>query len=425
MKKFFASLKTFGKQLSQLLIHNLAWKILSLFIAVLLWSYVISSDASITRDVSLSGVDVIVSGQSVLQGRELALLTDAASELANVRVRVRVAQSDYARVTADSVSVELDLSRIRQTGTQVVTLTGNSAYGDVVDISPETIALEVEELDQRTVPVNIYLDQGEATGYWYNLTQRNPSIISVSGPSSVVRQVSSAMISMDVSELTASTVRAEPYSLLDASGMEITFPLTRSTSTVNVGVDVYPVKQLTVGADPVTCTTGALPEGYRISGVEINPAMVTVAGEQTLLEALDTIAIVPVDVTNARQSFSTIAALSGVSDLKYTSSAQVTVTVYIEEIQTTDRYDQVSVYVRGASSGSGTAVAADAVEIKITGPYSSVIALEKDDIIAYVDVSGLAAGEYELPIQVEVDNFVGLSFEVYPEKVKVSVTGAQ
>ena len=181
MKAFLASARDLGRRLYRLVAHNLGWKILSLLIAVLLWSYVISSDSSITRDVSLSGVAVIVSGQSVLQGRELALLTDAASELANVRVRVRVAQSDYARVTADSVSVELDLSRIRQTGTQVVTLTGNSAYGDVVDISPETIALEVEELDQRTVPVNIYLDQGEATGYWYNLTQRNPSIISVSG----------------------------------------------------------------------------------------------------------------------------------------------------------------------------------------------------------------------------------------------------
>ena len=421
MKISVATIKKAAQVIYGVLMRNLGWKILSLFIAVLLWSYVISNDSSITRDVSLSGVDVIISGQSVLQGRELALLTDAASELADVRVRVRAPQSDYARVTADSVNVELDLTRIRQTGTQLVTLTGSSAYGDVVQIIPATIELDVEELDQRTVPVNVYLQESEDAAYWYTMTQKNPAMISVSGPSSIVQQVSSALVNMDLSAVSASVIRAEQYILLDNSGNEITFPLTRSTTTVNVGVDVYPKKQLTISSAPETCTTGSLPEGYAIAGIEISPSVVTVAAESDLIDALNTIAINPVDITDARQSFSAVTTLSGLTGAKYVSNGEVTVMVYIQEIESTVRFDGIGVTVRAPSASTEYELGDTQVGVKVTGPYSALDGLSKDDIIAYVDLTGLESGQHELPVQVEVDNRPDLTFEVYPEYASVTV----
>lgn len=420
MKAFFITIGRGIKFLFHSLTRNFFWKLVALAVAVLLWSYVISSDPSITREIPLTGVDVIISGESVLQGRELALLTDAASALQDVRVRIKVPQSDYARVTADSVSVELDLSRIRQTGTQVVTLTGNSAYGEVVQITPATIALEVEELDQRSIPINVYLNNGDTTKYWYKVTQKNPTMISISGPSSVVQQVSSALVNMDMSSLTDFTVRAEQYVLLDANGKEMTFPLTRSTSTVTVGVDIYPVKQLTVSADPAICTVGSVAEGYQIAKVEIDPAMITVAGEQDLLDALETISIEPIDVSGANQSFSTVATVSTVQGLQYLSSNQVTAKVYIEEVQTTARFENIMLIVRGLTL-EHTAWIPGSAEIKVTGPKSAIDALNAEDLYAYVDVSGLTTGEYDLPIHVEVVDHPEFAFEVFPETMRVTL----
>ena len=56
--------------------QNLGWKIFSLAAAILLWSYIVTSDPTITRDKAISDVEITVSGQSVLQSRDLALLTD-------------------------------------------------------------------------------------------------------------------------------------------------------------------------------------------------------------------------------------------------------------------------------------------------------------------------------------------------------------
>ena len=66
-------------------------------------------------------------------------------------------QANYARVTADSVSVELDLSRVRQTGRQEVELVGTTAYGEVVQITPSTLEVDIEPMDTRVVPVNVEL----------------------------------------------------------------------------------------------------------------------------------------------------------------------------------------------------------------------------------------------------------------------------
>ena len=84
----------------------------------------------------------------------------------------------------------------------------------------------------------------------------------------------------------------------------------------------------------------------------------------------------------------------------------------------------MSVAVRGAGSDLSAVLSLDQAEIKVTGPYSSVQSLDKGALIAYVDVSGLSAGEYELPVMVEVDNEPDLTFEVYPEKLKVTLTSA-
>ncbi|NLG24967.1 MAG: hypothetical protein GX558_06400, partial [Clostridiales bacterium] len=64
--------------------RNLGWKVTSVVFAFILWSFVLSSDTSTTRIVAVGGVGVNVTGQSVLDSRLLALLTDPAPLLTDV-----------------------------------------------------------------------------------------------------------------------------------------------------------------------------------------------------------------------------------------------------------------------------------------------------------------------------------------------------
>ena len=156
-EQIWAAVKALAAKLWRIVSHNLMWKILSVVIAILMWSYIVSADSSITRTKVLSSVDVSLSGQSVLQSRLLAVVMDEDEALASVRVKVKVPQANYARVTADSVSVELDLSRVRQTGRQEVELVGTTAYGEVVQITPSTLEVDIEPMDTRVGPVTVAL----------------------------------------------------------------------------------------------------------------------------------------------------------------------------------------------------------------------------------------------------------------------------
>ena len=411
-----------GKKLWASLSNNLWLKLLSVVLALFLWSYVISTTPSITRDKTLSDISITVTGQSVLEdSRGLAVLTDL-NALESVRVRVRVSQSSYAQVTSDNVRVELDLSSIRQEGKQSVRLQGSTTYGSVVEVYPQYIDLEVEKRDQRYVPVNVELTGVDTTSYWYSVSSRNPSQVVVSGPTSLVKTVSSAQVLLDVSGLTETHSWEEGFQLLDAQQQEIPGALSVSTSSVRVTVEVYPIRVLTLSQEADQLTSGQVPEGYRVDQVEVNPTQVVVAAEQALLDGLTELTIEPVDLTGATQTFTAIAQVQTLKGIKYLSSDEVSVTVTISEQELTKRFSNVSLNLENQPQGMRAVPSAKQVDVKVTGPYSLVSQLIREDIQATVALAGLTQGQYELPVEIAVDNYPDLACSAQPAAITVTVS---
>ena len=48
-EQIWAAVKALAAKLWRIVSHNLMWKILSVVIAILMWSYIVSADSSITR----------------------------------------------------------------------------------------------------------------------------------------------------------------------------------------------------------------------------------------------------------------------------------------------------------------------------------------------------------------------------------------
>ncbi len=402
--------------------QNLGWKIFSLAAAILMWSYIVSSDPTITRDKTISGVEIHTSGLSVLQSRDLALLTDPMAALQDVRVRVEVPQANYSRVTADTVRVELDLSQIRQTGRQEVELTGVSNYGEVVQITPSRLEVVVETLDQRNVPINVELTGSKnIKNYWYNVSRVNPSVLTVSGPSSVVQNITSARVQVDVTGATNSYNWTLPPELLDASGEVISRTLSKSSSSVSVGVQIYPVKQLQVLSDIETATTGTILDGYKVSRIEVQPEIISVAAEKELLDELESITFTPINVTGRSQSFSATVSIGKLSNIQHYSSEQVTVTVYIEELTKTETFSNIPLLIVGKEPNQKVSLSEDNISVKVTGLHSVFDDLMRKDISARVNITDLNPGVYTMPVQVLVDNYPDLTFELEPPMVSVTI----
>jgi YbbR domain-containing protein len=404
--------------------HNFSYKLLSVLVALGLWSYVLYSNPSIMQKKTISGVEITISGQSVLSSRGLALSTDVASALSSARVTVQVSQSGFALVSADNVRVELDLSTLRRTGTQTVRLKGTTTYGVVAQVWPESVEVTVENQDQRYVPVNPQITGEQMDGYWYNVSRPNPSQITVTGPTSLVQMVSSAEVDVDVTGRTSAGSLVGQLRLLDASGDEINadYALSRSTSSITVAFDIYPVKQLTVTADADEATHGAVRRGYALQSIEVYPDTVMAAADQSLLDTLDHLSIEAIDISGADRTFTQIVDISMLKGIKYLSSDQVSATVNIVEQELTKRYSNMEATPMGLDAALRVNWSSPRLEVRLSGPYSAVQSLSRNDVVVWCDLEGYSAGVYDVPIQVTVDNYPDLSVGVEPATVRMTLT---
>lgn len=399
-----------ARWLIRLFSHNIGLKLLSLLLAILLWNYVVLSDTSITRTKTLYNITGYISGQSTLNGYGLALLNDPTEQLSGIAVTIEAPQADYARVSSDNVQLTLDLSNVRSAGTQEVPFRAASYYGKVVSISPESLKLTFETLDSRTVAVNSVITGG-SDEYWYNVSRTNPSLLTVSGASSVVQSITSAQVNVDVAGFTTSMTPSLPYLLLDASGEVIPQTmLNRSTSSISVSLEVYPSRDIPISTELSNVVSGQPAPGYVVQSVSIVPESVSVAADRDLLDSLDQLVIEPVSVEGASQSFSSRASISLLPDFRNVSTEQVYVNVTIAEETASAYLESVNVVITGKDDEISATY--EPLGAYITGPRSLVERIQQEGLSVTVDVSGLSEGYYLIPPSFDASRYPDVDIQI-------------
>ena len=168
-------------------------------------------------------------------------------------------------------------------------------------------------------------------------------------------------------------------------------------------------------------TVGSLLEGYSITHIEVQPERIMVAAEEELLDQLEFLTFTPINITGRSRSFSVTLPVTKLANVAHLSSDEVTVTVYIEELNSSQLFRSVPVGIIGRQSGQTVNLSQSSIDVKVTGPYSVFSSLMRGDILARVNVTGLAPGTYTLPITVSVDNQSDLTFELEPRSVTVTI----
>ena len=389
--------------------HNLGLKLLSLLLAILLWNYVITTNTSITRPKTVYNLTGYITGLSVLNERQLALIEDPSAQLTGISVTVEAPQANYSRVSAGNIQVSLDLSNVRGAGLQEVPLRATSIYGTVRSVLPESLTLEFETLDSRTVAVNSTVTN-EREGYWYNVARSNPSVLSVSGAASVVQSIASAHVAVDVSSMTASTITVSPFTLYDSAGQEISQSMLNcSSSSVSVSLDVYPSRDIPISTDAASLVTGTPAPGYVLQSVTVQPESIQVAAEQDLLDSLTELMIEPVSIDGANQSFSARTMVSQLSNFKNVSSEQVYVNVNISE-ELVDAYIE-NVKMLFTGKAENLVASYDPIAVYVSGPRSVVEALQEHGMVVTVDLTGLEEGYHLLDPTLDRERYPDLTIQ--------------
>lgn len=336
-------MKAILKKAARLLTRNWQWKLLSLVLAVCLWSGLISQDESLTREKTFTDVTINITNADMLR-RNGFIIVDGLDSLPTARIRVDVPQKIYNTVTAANYNLRVDLSRIHETGEQTlpVVSSSSSTYGTVTDISISSITVQVDEYMTRSrIPVRLNTTGQTPGGLYAAEAQVDPSYVMVSGPKSLVETIVRCVADYDMGTLIAmsGTERtAVPFRLVNANGEDVVSSLIDVTSqsvsldSITVSQTLYNAKSLVINTADLVIGTPA--EGYVIRRISAEPSSLIAAGKDVSINALNDLHLVEftdqkIDVTGQNATLTRTVSLTKPSDIAYFSSDTVVVTVQI------------------------------------------------------------------------------------------------
>lgn len=419
----------------KMLLHNWGFKLLALLLSIALWSGLISQDPSLTREKIFNGVTINVTGTDTIKRNGYIVVNDLDEVLQNATVRADVPQMQYQNAQASYYNARIDLSRIKQSGVQElkVQTTNSTSYGTVSEVEPATIQVEVEEYITRyRIPVSVNLDGELPEGYYANAITVDPSLVTISGPRSVVEKIARAQTTIDQSTVEGreGQVRtALPFVLLDVRGNPIESDLLEITSqsvlldSVVVEQHLYSTRSMVMSDNGLTRGTPA--EGYEVKSVSITPEILTVAGNEANLDVLDALFTdTSVNIEGAKESFHQTLRITKPSELAYMSSNTVVVAVEIGPIIRTRTFEDVKISTRNLGSGLKAELSQRTADLNVTGAMLPLEALRSGNVNLYVDLASLGAGVHEVPLMYEVKSSGDEVFtlEAAPETITVTIT---
>lgn len=343
-EKFSAFFALIWNGLKHAVLHNLGFKIIALLISVVLWAGLISQDTTLTRDKTFRNVNVSVNGSETMKRNGYIVTSNLDNLLADVSIVAEVPQQQYEKAEASTYNLRVDLSRINGTGTQELKIlsTASNVYGRVVDTSPESIQVEVEDyIVRQRIPVSASLSGEVPEGWYISTLGSDPILVAVSGPKSLVQTISRARVFLDAATVDwaeGAIFDSADILLYNRSGEQVNSDQLSITSesmvidSVLIDATILPTK--TFNVDELIQYTGTPAEGYEVTGVKLSPETVTVAARS---EVLDKLAEAPmernVNITDLSETTVFQLKLQKPSDDAVLVNDTVIVTVEIDQIR--------------------------------------------------------------------------------------------
>lgn len=254
---------------------------------------------------------------------------DVVGDIGAVSLRV-VAPSDlWLRLQPSDFRATVDLSG-RSVGEQQlpVSVAALDSRVRVLESTPGAVAVKLEPLAERQVPVKVNLQGSAVLGYVAEVAKVEPPTASVRGPASLVALVDAAVADVNIEGLRADFRQSAGLVPRNATGRQVEgLAVEPSLARVEVGIK----QQIQFRSVPVLPRVqGAPAAGYQVAAVSVDPPAVPIAGYPEALQGVAFIQTVPVDVAGATGDVTANASLETPSGVSVIGPTQVAVKVTLE-----------------------------------------------------------------------------------------------
>lgn len=411
--------------------NNLGFKILAVFFAFTLWLIVYNLEdptktKTLTVNVTIENREIIENmGKyyEVIEGSNKVSFSVTAAR----SVLDKLGESDFI-ATADMDKIVVDEDGTTGSVPIEIACTANVSDNSYkLSSTSKNLKLALEDLMVKQFVVSAKATGEVAEGYALGSVEVTaPNVLRVSGPKSIVQNITSAVATIDVSDMSDSwtTYKATPI-LYDRDGKEIdTTRLTLSNSTVTVSAEILNTKEVTIAMKP----TGTVADGYTITSISSNPATILLKGSKSVLNGINSIEI-PDDIISVAGEDKDVKATIDVSEyipegvtMVNPEESTIEITVSIGKIK--EKVFSVSsenIIVTGLSTHTKLEFALSTIAVHVSGLEEDIASLSSETLSGSIDVTYLPIGIHEVELILDLDES---KYSYLPVKVTVYITDA-
>lgn len=271
---------------------NWKLKLISLIIAILMWSYIISN-TNPTVKVRLNDIQIVYQNQDSLLKSDLILDSKVKKtvdiSVSGQRNRILNLTNQHIKVTANLENLQEGIHNLKLNYTlpDGITLLD---YPNTLDINIEKIIsknFKVDVINSGKIPQSIILESKKAS----------PSNVTVKGPRSIIDRITKLITELSLEDLKENSVVNKEVKALDNKG-QVVDGVTYGQNFVNINALVYTQKEVPIK----TVLVGELPNEYKLVSSVLNRSSVFIKGPESVVNKVKSIKTNEINISNINKS---------------------------------------------------------------------------------------------------------------------------
>jgi len=399
-------------ELKNWFLKNIDIKLLSLFLAIILWLYIASGENPVVEnfvDTSLTQTNL---------NEDLALKEFPT----NISVGIKGPKNIINNISSHQISGIVNFSEINKEGLYKLKVEViPPKRTQITRIIPPEIKVEVEKVLTKDVEVEYSLIGVPEKGY--SLTdepQFNPSKVKVIGAQSISENVKQVICTIDIYGIKEDMNRKIKAKAVDINGDEIK-GVKVEPDIVEVSIYMtrgYPEKRLTVKPKIV----GKPAPGYYISEILSSPDEMKIFGNYSKISNIEFLETIPIDVSGITKTLSVKVppVLDEGLNIEEGETTLIEVTIQVKEVIIERTLKNIPVLPQNLSPFVFCEIKPEEVDITVEGKNVLIDKLKTENIKAFVEFTDNFRVEQKVKIQVDLPKGISL-IKVEPEEVTVLI----
>lgn len=373
---------------------NFLYALLSVVVAIGLWLYVVTvvnpeyEDTFYNIPVVLENEDVLIANGMMLIGEEKPTVT----------LRISGNRTDVIKLNSSNITLIADLSKISNAGEQTLSYrivypgdAPNNSY-KVISQVPQEITLSVSEWKSKELDIQV--DYTGKVPEQFIVFKENGALdnskITVTGPSTVIDQITTARINVDLEGKTETISQSFPVSLYDAKGELVESEIVRTNlEEVRYTLKIQRWKDIELRLDVVEDSF----LNKSNCQITIDPVTIRVSGSEKVLAQLDHLVLGQIRLGDLTEDFSATYDLEmpeGVTNLSELSKVSVSIKIPKLEMR---KFTVTQIKTINVPAGMKVELITKEKQVTVRGTQEVLDTVKDGDFTIVVDFANAEPGD--------------------------------